>query len=462
MTETLRYPYRRQPRPYQRDGSKSVYKRRRFFLAFEMGTGKTQIALDFLGVLFFFHKLESALVVAPLGALGVWEAEIEALWPKELQASYCLLRPDTDKHTWQSSNLVITNFDMLRLRVHDLMKWAPDAVIIDESHRIKNPYAKQSKAAHRLGNVCRFAVCLTGTPIGNRPLDLWSQFKFLVPGLLEPKFKDFKDHYSIWGGGGGHELRKYKNLPELAKIIHPYVKSMKKKDFLDLPDKNFIEVPVEMGEKARKMYASMERDFIAYVEQESIINAPIALAKLTKLSQISGGFIRDTENEKDHAVHAAKLEVLEGICDDLREQEVKRVVVFARFLWEIAEIKKRLAPNWVTFEISGSVDSTQRTLAQKMFNASGGAMICQISSGSVAINLQASNYMIFYSLDYSHINFSQAQDRIHRMGQDKPCYYYMLLSKATIDRHIYRVLRQKKSVADNMMKMVKEMQKEKV
>jgi SNF2 family DNA or RNA helicase len=453
------YPYGREPRGYQRESLRLAYKRKRFLFAYEPGTGKTQIGLDFLGAMFFHKKLESALVIAPLSVLGVWEDELSKVWPKGMQVSFCVLRPETNDHTWQSANLVITNYDMLRLRIHDLMKWAPEAVLIDESHKIKNPYAKQSKAAHRLGNQCRYALAFSGTPIGNHALDLWSQFKFLVPGLLEPKFKDFKEHYSIWGGGGGHEFKKYKNLSELAKIIHPYVRTMKKKDYLDLPDKNFIEVPVEMGEKARKMYASMERDFIAYIEKEAIINAPIALAKLTKLSQISGGFIRDTETQKDYTVHTAKLEVLEGICDDLLSQDVKRVVIFARFLWEIAEIKKRLAPNWVTFEISGEVPEPQRRLAQSMFTESGGAIICQIASGSVGINLQSANYMIFYSIDYSHINFSQAQDRIHRISQTKPCYYYMLLSKSTIDRRIYRVLREKKSVADNMMKMVKEMQK---
>lgn len=441
------------PRAYQLSAIKAVYRQKRFFLAFEMGSGKTLIALQFIGTMLYHSKIAHALVIAPLTVLEVWEDEIEKNWPEHRRLTYALLRPDS-KTDWRRAGLVITNYDYARRIKKDLAEWAPDVVVLDESHKAKNPHAKQSKMAHLLGNVCRYAICLTGTPIGNKPLDLWSQFKFLMPGLLEDSFREFKDHYSIWGGAGGFELKKFKNLGELAKIIRPYTRSMKKKDFLQLPDKNFIEVPVEMGEKARAMYKTMEEDFVAYVTKETVVSAPIALAKLTKLSQISGGFIRDTEQEENHDVHRAKLEVLKGLTDDLLDQEVKRVVIFARFVWEIEEIKKMLAEDWVTFVIRDMATSAEKKMAVSLFNESGGAMICQIAA-SVGANYQSANYMIFYSMDYSFINFAQAQDRIHRIGQSLPCFYYILMCKGTLDRRIYRVLKQKRNVADHMMDLVK-------
>lgn len=451
----MSYHYKLEPRTYQRKSLKLIYRRKRFFLALEMGTGKTKIALDFMGSMLHHKKIGQGLVIAPLSVLStVWEDEIAKNWDDSLGLTYTLLRPGCSS-LWKTAHLVLTNYDYARTMVKELMAWAPDIIVLDESHKIKNPHARQSKMAHKLGNVCEYAICLTGTPIGNRPLDLWSQFKFLVPGLLEEKYKDFKDHYSIWGGGGGFELRKYKNLKELAHHVHPYVKSLKKKDYLDLPDKNFIEIPVEMGEKARKMYKDMEKDFVAYVTDTTIVNAPIALAKLTKLSQISGGYIRSTEEEKDFPVHRAKLEVLEGITDDLLESDVKRVVIYARFLWEIKEIRKMLAPSWTTYQISGEIPAQQRKMAQSMFNESGGAMICQIASGSLGMNLQSANYTLFYSLSYSHIDFLQAQDRTHRMGQTLPCFYYLLLCKGTLDRKIYRILKEKRDVAEEIISLVK-------
>lgn len=452
----MSYPYKLEPRPYQKDALKRIYNKKRFFLAWEMGTGKTKAALDFLGAMFYHRKIGRALVIAPLSVLNVWEDEIKKNW--SIDITYTTMRPRC-ADDWQKFQTVFVNYDYARVCVKELMRWAPDVVILDESHKIKNPHAKQAKMAHRLGAICRYAICLTGTPIGNRPLDLWSQFKFLVPGLLQPDYKDFKDRYMIPGGFGGYEVKKYRNLKELASVISPHVKSLKKKDYLSLPEKNFIEIPVEMGERARELYRSMEKDFVAAVNESTSIVAPIVLAKLTKLCQISGGFIRNTEDSQDHPIHRSKLEVLQGITDDLLEADVKRVVIYARFLWEIDEIKKLLAPNWVTYEVSGRVkDEAQRKLAQTMFTASGGAMICQIASGSLGLNLQAANYMIFYSVDYSFINFSQAQDRIHRSGQTLPCFYYMLLAKGTLDRRIYSILKGKRNVADQIMTLVKESQ----
>ncbi len=454
----MAYPYLLEPRPYQKDSMKRIFRKKRFLVAGEMGTGKTKIALDFIGIMTEARKLGRTLIIAPLTVVEVvWEPEIEKNWSKELKITYTILRKDSPP-TWKNANVVITSYDYARRHVVELMAWAPDLVVLDESHKVKNPYAKQSKMAHKLGNVCTWALCLTGTPIGNRPLDLWSQFKFLVPGLLEPKFNDFKEQYSLRKGPGGYQLHKYKNLPQLAKIIHPYVKSLKKKEYLSLPDKNFIEVPVEIGDKARKLYKSMEKDFVATIRRDVNIVAPIILSKLTKLSQISGGFIHDTENDEDHALHRAKLEVLEGIADQLREEDVKRLVVFARFRWEINEIRKVLAPNWVVYTIDGSVPSDQRKLANTMYNESGGAIICQTATGSLGLNLQAGNYMCFYSLDYSHINFLQAQDRIHRSGQDKPCFYYILLAKGTLDKRIYKILEQKRDVADEIIQLVRNAQ----
>jgi len=434
---------------------KKIFIQKRYGLFFEMGTGKTKIVLDFAGSMLHHKKIGRVLVLAPLSALATWEDEIRLNWSPDLKLNYFVLRPNCSP-LWRRSHLVISNYDYAKRIKKELGEWAPDLVVIDESHRIKNPYAKQSKLAHYLGNICRYAIIMTGTPIGNHPLDLWSQFKFLVPGLLDEKFKDFKEKHVIYGGAGGYQIKKYKRLDELGKKIAPFARSLKKSEYLSLPKKNFILCPVEMGERARQMYKTMEEDFVAYIEKDKTVTAPIALAKLTKLSQISGGFIRDTKTEEDHPVHEAKLEVLKGLTDDLLEQDSKRVVIFARFKWELNKIRELLSPDWCTYQISGEISPGERKLAQSLFSSNGGAMICQIASGSASMNLQTCNYTIFYSVDYSHINFMQAQDRTHRIGQTLPCFYYLLACKATLDREIYRILRQKKDVADEVIRLIKE------
>lgn len=422
-----------------------------------MGTGKTKTVLDFIGTMIHHKKIGRALIICPLKLIdGVWEPEIEKNWPDLKELSYFVLRPGNFKSLWQPYPVVIINYDYARTITKELMEWAPDLVAIDEGHKIKNPNARQAKMAHKLGNVCQYAIDMTGTPIGNHPLDLWSQFKFLVPGLLQPTYKEFKQEYAIYGGAGGYSVKKYKNISQLTKIISPYVYSLKAEEVGELPKQNWIEMPVEMGERARAIYKSMEKDFVAWLSKETVVQAPIVLAKMTKLSQISGGFIRDTENKVNHPIHRAKLEVLEGIVDDLKAADVERIVIFARFLWEIDEIKKLVAPNWVVFEMSGRVkDESQRKLGRKLFDEGGGIMLCQIASGSLGENFQAANYCIYYSMDYSNINFNQSWKRIHRSGQSKPCFYYLLLCKATIDRKVYATLKQKRNVAEAVIKMIR-------
>lgn len=453
----MSYPFLLKPRESQLKAMKRLYRVKRLGLFWEMGTGKTKTVLDFIGTMLYHKKIGRALIIVPLKLIdGVWEPEIEKNWPDLKELNYFVLRPSNFSNRWQSSPVVITNYDYARTITTELMKWAPDLVAIDEGHKIKNPHARQSKMAHKLGNICQYAVDMTGTPIGNHPLDVWSQFKFLVPGLLQPTFKEFKQEYVAAWTHGGYTAKKFRKMPELAKILSPYVYNLRADEVSELPKTNFIEMPVEIGEKARALYKSMEKDFVAWVTREQVIQAPIVLAKMTKLSQISGGFIRDTEKKENFPVHRAKLEVLEGIVDDLKAQDVERIVIFARFLWEIDEIKKLVAPHWVTYEMSGRiVDENLRKFARKMFNESGGVMICQIASGSLGENFQSANYCVFYSMDYSHINFNQAWKRIHRSGQTKPCFYYLLLAKGTIDRDVYRALRQKRDVAKAIITLIR-------
>lgn len=448
----MSYPYKIEPFPRQRAATKLIFRRKRVGLFWEMGTGKTKAALDFLDVMLFHKKIARALVVCKLRGIPTWVSEIEKNLPPEV--TYYVLRPGPVSPSWEKAKIIIVNYEYARICIKNLLRLAPDVVVIDEGHRIKNPYARQSKMAHKLAQVCTYAVDLTGTPIGNHPLDIWSQFKFINPDLLEEKFQEFKDHYTVRGGFGGFEVKKYKNLKSLAKIIHPYISIQKKNINVE---KTFIEVPVELPENAKKHYRQMEKDFVTYVTSEKAISAPIVLAKMMKLSQISGGHIHSTETGEDFPLHTAKLEALKELTDSLLDQQEKRVVVFARFIWELNEIKKLLAPDWATFTIKGGVTLAEQTLAEKLFKESGGAMLCQTDSGSESMNLQSCAYAIFYSLNYSAISFQQGQDRIHREGQkNSSCYYYMLLAKGTLDRRIYGILKDKKNVADQVMSLVEE------
>jgi len=446
----MKYKFQIRPRHYQLRLMRFIFRVKRAGIFAEMGTGKTKIALDFIAAMIQAGRVGRALVIAPLSALGVWEDEIARNAPR---LPYSLIRPNS-KVDWGASLLLI-NYDYARNLADELLKWKPDVVVLDESHKIKSPRSRQSRLAHKLGKVCQYAICLSGTPYANRPLDLWSQMRFLAPDVLDRNFTLFKHHYAIWGGFGGYELHGYKNLDELAKKIAPYVQTLKKSEYLSLPEKMPpIEIPVNMSEGCRRVYKMMEQEFVTYVSGKDV-TAPIVLAKLMKLSQIAGGFVRTNDGE-DLMVGRHKLDALKELCEEFAEQDIKRVVIFARFLWEIKAIRDILAEKWAIYTISGQVSQPERRLATKLFDEEGGIMLCQIASGSGSLNLQSANHEVFYSWDYSSLNYQQAQDRIHRMGQNKPCFYHHIIARGTLDRRILRILRDKKNISDEVDTLVKE------
>src|SRR5579859_1353428 len=327
--------------------------------------------------------------------------------------------------------------------------WCPEIVVIDEGHKIKRHTARRSKAVHSLGSIAEYTIDLTGTPTGNKKvLDLWSQFEFIRPGLLGD-FQEFKDTYARWGG---YQLRTFigvKNMKKLERIIGPYTIRIKK---TGMPEKRFIRYPVIMPEQARKIYKQMEEEFVAYVQGQNVV-AAIAITKMMKLSQIASGFIKN-EKKENLFVHDAKIKALREILDSLAESGVQRVVIFARFLWELGEVKKVLdEQGWNTYRVKGRVPPD----VMKKYNEEGGAMICQTASGSGSNNFQAGNYVIFFSTDYSLINFKQAQDRIHRKGQTLPCFYYFLQSRGTIDNRIYSLLQENHDVAEEILSLMPEL-----
>jgi len=202
------------------------------------------------------------------------------------------------------------------------------------------------------------------------------------------------------------------------------------------------------------LYRDMEEKLIIEL-QGTDVTAKIALAKLTKLSQIASGFVRSNEGV-DIPIHRAKLNALAELVEDLYASSVERIVIYARFKWELDQIHDTLR-SFLRYEISGRIPRDYRKAAREKFTRDGGIMLCQIATGSAGINLQSANYTIYYSVDYSLINFEQSLKRTHRMGQTKPCFYYLMRSIRTIDTKIYRILRDKKEISDEVFNLIQEL-----
>lgn len=462
----MSYPYKLKPRESQLKAMKDIYRTKRRLIWGVPGVGKTKIAIDFIGVLLNRKKIKRALIIVPEKAIPVWEEQIQINAPW-LPVQF--FHSDSKNISWDTDGVILTNYEFFSPRSKTYIRrdgekdtyvnkhrrdaallWEPELVCIDEGHRIKNPYTRSAKTVHLLGNVCEYAIDLTGTPTGNKKrLDMWSHFRFLVPDLLDGRFTKHKRRYGIYGGFGGFKLLKERNTKHLDKKIKPWITVIKKKG---IEQKTFIPFPVILPPDAKKLYDQMEKDFLIYLDSKEIV-ASIALTKLAKCQQIAGGFIYD-DKKQSHHIHNAKLEAVDEITEELKESGIKSCLIFARYLSEIDAIVSRVAKDWVTYRITGKESAKERKLAESMFNEAGGIAVCQIATGSEALSFKNCDYEIFYSTDHSYIHFTQATYRIDRDEVTSPKFYYLLQAKGTVDSQIYRCHRENKSLADELRNFI--------
>ena len=460
----LKYKFKTQPYKYQIRAIKKIHKLDgRAGLFMEMGTGKTKVAIDWAGIGFRNMNICRVLVICPISVMGVWERQIKEHLP--FFARVRLLYGSTKeraklirfmlKSPQTSQDWIVVNYEGIwrgsgRDSIEDLLeKWGPDLVICDEAHRLKSNGAKQSKVAARIGRQATQRLILTGTPITKSPLDVFGEFRFLDDQVFGSNWYRFKNYYGVWGGFGNYQLRGYKHLTELITRVRDNTFRIKKVQAIDLPDKVFVTVPVELGQKAVGLYKKMAKQMIIEIE-ETHATAAIVLTKILRLSQITSGFVKTVDGEVkvfDDSKLSACLDLLEDILDS-----GQKVVIFVRFRKDIERLEESIMQKFkqIPLILSGSVPHKERDSLIEKFHEDKKAkvFIAQIQAGSLGISLTPASVAIFYSLDYSYANYVQAQDRLHRIGQTSKVTYYHLVVPRTIDSLTLQILKEKGNLAE--------------
>ena len=418
----------------------------------EMGTGKTLISIGIAGYLYLQKEINKLLIVAPLSITKVWEEEFAKFADFEYQAK--VLEGSSKKKNEELKNLfgnklqvAIINYESCWRMEKEIADWKPDMIICDESSKIKNPQAKQSKALHRLGKISKHNIILTGTPVTNTPLDFFSQYKFLDENIFGGSYYSFRARYAVMGGYGNHQVVGYKNLQELTEKAHKIAFRITKKEALDLPEQVDTTRYVELEPTSRTIYNQVERESYAELEQGEIITRNV-LTKLLRLSQITGGYITNEYTNMAEQISSAKINALEEIVDECIDAN-KKLVVFARFIPEIDAITKMLNKRKIKYALirgdvkdrAGEVDKFQNDKETKIF-------IGQLQTAGMGLTLTASDTAVFYSLSYNFADYEQAKARIHRIGQKNTCTYIHLIAKNTIDEKVMEALSKKKNIAD--------------
>lgn len=396
-------------------------------------------------------KIKRMLIVCPKSIVGVWESEYEKF--ADYEHSLAILEGDIAKKAerlkrmkGEGLQIAVINYESCWRLESEIAKWKPDMIVCDESSKIKNPQAKQSKALHRLGKLTQYNMILTGTPITNNPLDFYSQYRFLDESIFGASFYSFRARYAIIGGYGNHQIIGYRNMAELVEKAHSVAFRVRLEEAVDLPPYIDETRLVTLEPKAKAIYDAIDKESYAELITGEVTTRNV-LTRLLRLSQCTGGFIRpDTDNDVQ-MISKAKLDALEDILDECEEQN-KKAVVFVRFIPEIQAIERLLRSKKTTYSIiHGGIADRAEQVERFQTDPNCKVFVGQLQTTGMGLTLTAASVAIYYSLDYSYANYQQSRARIHRIGQTKKTLYIHIVAKNTVDGKIMEALRQKGDIA---------------
>ncbi|HMI92124.1 MAG TPA: DEAD/DEAH box helicase, partial [Polyangiales bacterium] len=414
--------------PFQRAGVRYALERRRTFIADEQGLGKTVQALAALEA----DNAFPALVVCPASMKLTWERE-SSIWLPERRVAVLDGRTDA---AWSrggaEAEIVVVNYDILEAHSQRLAGIGLRALILDESHYVKNPRARRTKAAIELSrrlpkDALRFG--LTGTPILNRPEELVSQLRVL--GRLD----EF--------GSGARLTRRFKNAASDDRLhwnlrAHCYVRRTKAQVLPQLPAKRQDTVPVLLSNESE--YRLAEKDVVAWLQTLPLdlgsIDAKVAAAlRAEQLVRLN--------NLRQIAARGKLPTALAWIQDFLHSGEP--IVVFAEHIATQKAVLERFPD---ALHILGADSTRKRQDAVDAFQREDGPqlIVCSIKAASQGITLTRASNVAFLELDWTPARHDQAEDRLHRIGQESAVTAWYLLAPDTIDETMAELLQRKRSL----------------
>lgn len=345
--------------------------------------------------------------------------------------------------------------------------------VLDESRRIKNNKSARTKAVMSLRKLIAIRRIGTGTPMANKPLDVFQQMEFLESGLLgTTSFRAFTAEYADLVAEDSPLMRhiqmrtnnkfakpqviarnedgtfRWRNLDQLQKLLEPYSYRVLKKDCLDLPEKIYKTRFYELPPKARKLYNSM-RDKLRIEFGDGIITAQ-RLDSLIKLQQINSGFVVPAPKQPEVLIETGiptRLKTLLDIIEDIPENE--SFIIFSRFRYSMEMIATALRGENISFvEYHGDTKDAARIAAINDFQArkvrgfSG-----QIHAGGIGLTLTAATHVIYYENTFDDEDRLQSEDRAHRIGTTGNVVYTDIAAVDTIDEKITLSAQRKQNIS---------------
>lgn len=440
--------------PFQQDAFNEIKDEDYFAIFHEQGLGKTKIAIDIAFYWLENQLVESVMICTKKSLIKNWRDELKLhgnVPPLILSNNKTL----NSQKLGVPGSIYLCNFELIRDQIEiyeTFFNIRKIGVIVDESTQIKNPSSKTAKAFHRLAKVSKKRIIMTGTPISNRPYDIWSQIYFLDFGeRLGKTFDDFREEYDLsndLNNNPGGQIILKNNLRILnEKLRDCSLRETKKTAGIELPTRRFIVEKVPMDSKQRVLYEKMQIELSAEVLKDGKLieeDVEVILKRLGRLIQISSNprLVDERYDQKP-----PKLKKTEEIINKAFSEDSK-LLIWTCYVKNVDYLKEYFKSRGAV-GIHGEINADERNEIITKFKNDLETKILIATPGVAkeGLTLVAANYAIFYDRNFSLENYLQAQDRIYRISQDKACYIYKLLSENSIDDWIEALLDAKEVAA---------------
>ena len=471
-----KYKFRTEPFEHQQKALDDSWSADYYALFMEMGTGKSKVAIDTIGMLYQARKISAALIVAPKGVYDNWvQGEIPAHLPDEIKRMVVRWTPsNTKKFQQEMKDLVYGPFDGIKIFVMNiealstprgtkaayafLCRNPSNMMIVDESTTIKNRKATRTKNVMMLAKDAKYRRILTGSPVTKSPMDLFSQCAFLSPSALNFKsYYSFQNRYAVvqrrtMGPRAFQEIVAYRRLDELNEKLNRFSNRILKEECLDLPAKMYIRRDVPLTAEQDKAYVQMKKLALAKLDNGELATTASVLTQIMRLQQICCGHIQSDDGE---LVTLASNRYKELI--DVTEELQGKAIIWATYTHDIQQIasalRDRFGPEAVaTYYGDTRQDERQETVDKfQDKDSSLRFFVGQPRTGGYGITLTAANTVIYFSNSYDLEIRLQSEDRAHRISQDQKVTYIDLVSPKTIDEKILKALRGKIDLAGKVL-----------
>lgn len=467
------------PWKHQLEAINRAKNRKYFALFMDMGVGKSLTAINILRHWCFQEKkVLNTLILCPLIVIDQWEAEIKV---NSRAAGYVVKLTGTGKAREKKlkesladggGKIYITNYETLLMKnvFGMFLKTGINVLICDESHKLKSYNAKRTKKCTELADHAKYRLILTGTPILNTPMDIFSQYRILDNGAaFGNNFFQFRARY-FYDANAMMPRHKYfpnwkpmQGLEEnFNRIIHDTGMQVKKAECLDLPPLVKLEMPVGLNPEQFKAYKEMSEEFITYIDS-SVAIASIALVKCLRLQQIISGHITletGVRNKVHRFENVPRLKALGELLETITVEN--KVIVWAAFKENYIQIKALCEKLGVkSVEIHGGLTAKQKTESIEGFRNDPTVKVCIANqkAGGVGLNLIEASYSIYYSRTYSLEDDLQSEARNYRGGSEihSKVTRIDLVTPGSIDQVILTALRKKFNMANNILEMRKQL-----